>query len=80
MTRKIIRAGIIAAFAVGAVVTAVPAHAYPVGPGGEEYQTTYYSSPTHVTVVGVVRSGSCGYSATGTTSAYSTTIIMECPY
>jgi hypothetical protein len=78
MARKIIRAGIVAVFAGAAMTVAVPAHAYQVGPYGQEYIVTYFSNAQHTTEVGQLVYGSCGYSDTGTTSAYSTTVQYAC--
>ena len=78
MARKIIRAGIVAVLAGAALTVAVPANAYIVGPFGQEYITTYYSNAQHTTEVGQIISGACGFSETGTTSAYSTTFQYAC--
>jgi hypothetical protein len=83
MIGKCARAGI-AALVLGSsalAVGAVPAQAQVRPgqlPGDREVEIFYYSSAAKTTVVGVESYGNCGFSFSGTSSAYSTVTSYVC--
>ena len=83
MAKKIIRAGIVAVLAGATLMAALPAQATqirPHFPQGEEYLLTYYSNAQETTIVGEYAYGSCPKSyVTGTSSAYYTVHVYQCP-
>jgi len=82
MTRKIIRAGMVAVLAGSAIVAAVPAQASQIRPRvnqGDEYIDTYYSNAQETIIVGKYAWGSCGNYSTGDTDTpYYTLFWYNC--